>query len=1578
MKKFFLSVSAVVIGASTLNAEALYLDTPTIFDNVVKSSVVSLNPIQEVNEFEVFEKLKTKAIEQILKEMYAFLNKKNVKDVHHKVFSRGESTGLSLSSQNQQRVSDFTGMGRRLAGDVSDDVRSSGFGGASGYRDDLRPSHAREIVVGQHDAQRVQNPMRSLERSVSSAPTGAIHSSKDNGATGVHGSTHAFSYPRAEAIDSLIRFAVSRDKQHFMVDGQTYITEEGKKEALAKIAEKLKSLKNLKEDAQEAYLNAMYADQDSEEYAVLKKAHNRLEDKIEALEIEIKEDVDRLDAEVKRADLARQQLEEDLGEDFNDLRRRAEAAENGEIEINLHADLGHVKPKANVRNEQRSEADIIIGRLKKTFDDAEDIYDVDFDALMAELALDDTTERQQRIDPSSPKSMVRGIHDWLTEETAADSPEALEMVRDLPKDERDAILLELSKIKGAIKLEEKFLEETQGLKEVNQKTKAAGVLRDNTRRYIDQRAEDWEKVKGFQNARDLDVFIADESERYDIVQRAYTDKFAEMRYGWLHKELENHKSIKEKEKNTFTQLKAFAEEALDVVCERYYELNAEDRGILRKNVAHRLIAFDLGGTKPAENPEVDLATNPEYVAKLPVSDVDFSDTILDTLTPEESLALWARMNKEGLDRENKGFPKRTIFYKNLTNKVQQFFADEKDRFDVEVSLKPSEKFASTHAPLKALKLHKLMLLKNDLMRDALKQKAAQGLRDVRHHYTQLEQAEKALLRSPSGTLYNTAHLILVGEYDAGSEDFDDMFASDRVKLRELTSDELIAFRFYIEENFLHKEGLARAKLKQCYQEVKKLVDAMFVDGAGKEEEAIILKPKTYKEEEPLRRARERRASLAKKESFIHGVLRKADEIEHEIHDVLSTAPEAWRLQLLQIKAYGFMFDGQEVKDKELQGLMKTLSNKEKIVFFAHALRHFGLAVVEKERLKAEMEKLFKDGADKLDHNYQLTLKNGGSLDEALFKALPLPKKEEVNEGGPNIPPPPPFGKAPPPPPPGKMPAVGGSKGGAPSGDASALFAQIRGNKKGNLRRGGLEKLLAQEGKQQVIIEEKAPEDLSLKTVLEKIKDRVLAGLQLKKVQEEAQDLKEQWGDTYGENRTGMTSSKSEVLEARLRRFHIFQRFQMEGDDFADSKAGGLLNDELVKLDGIIDAGGKSQAATQEKAYADAMRPLRLQVAEKLKAFGEDAIIQNAPKAGAAMVRDLAYLKFLKLKPQEVKGRGFDLVDMTIPKNPLAASALANMLQGVFFDKESVRSKVDSIVHIAKQNEMEYMTQMNELYRMNLTKTLLAFDKLFANKTSSPIANQKIALLRSAKAILETRRSDQITDEMLQEVDVVNMPYFVISALYGHVTAPGTHVDESSEARINFMDKLTTVYYQVALPEVAKDIELEMLKSGEFEQLEKSLERQKQNCARAIKRMEDAEEREKAKSTVKGKQVEEKKKPRVNPVANLLKKPMMPSDLMDDLNFMTQGLEGLRKKKAASSSTGQGGSKVPPPPGRMSPPPPPPPGPMPMPSNVGGSSGGNNSSDKSALLAQIQGGFKLRKTQPNAHKKRNDDDTREGL
>lgn len=1573
MKKFFLSVSAAVIGASTLNAKTPDLDIPTIFNNALKSSVISLKPVQEVNELESFEKLKTKAIEQVLIEIYAFLNRKNVKDVHHKVFSRGESTGLSFSSQNQQRVSDFTGVSRRFGGDVSDDVRSSGFGGASSYRDDLRPSHAREMIVGQQDTQRLQNTLGQLEQSSKSAPAGVIHPSKENDATNVYGARHAFSYPSAEAVNSLIRFAVSRDKQHFMVDGQTYITEEGKKEALAKISEKLKSLKNLKKEAEEAYLNAMYADQDSEEFVVLKKAHNRLEDKVEALEVEIKEDVERLDAEVKRADHAKQQLEEDLGENFNELRRRAEAAEDGVIEINLQADLGHVKPKANVQKEQRSEADVIIGRLKQTFDDAEDIYDVDFEALMAELALDVSTERQKRIDPSSPKSMVRGIYDWLTEETAADSPEALEMVRDLEKEERDAILLELSKMKGAIKLEEKFLEEIQGLKEVTQKTKAAGVLRDNTRRYIDQRTEDWEKVKGFQNARDLDVFIEDESNRYDVVQNAFTAKFAEMRYGWLHKELENHQSIKEKGKNLLTQLKAFADEALDVVCDRYYELNAEDRGILRKNVAHRLIAFDLGGTKPAENPEIDLVTNPEYIAKLPVSDVDFSDTILDTLTPEESLALWARMNKEGLDRENTGFPKRTIFYKTLSNKVQQYFVDEKDRFDVEAILKPSPKFAPTFAPLKALKLHKLSILKGDLMHAALKEKAYHALKDVRHHYRELEQAEKALMRSPSGTLYNTAHLILVGEYDAGSEDFDDMFASDRVKLRELTSDELIAFRFCIEESFLNKDGLARAKLKHCYQEVKKLVDAMFVDGAGKEEAVIILKPKTYKEEEPLRRARERRASLAKKESFIHGVLRKADEIEHEIQDVLHTAPEAWRLQLLQIKAYGFMFDGIEVGEKDLQGLMKTLSNKEKIVFFAHALRHFGLAVVEKERLKAEMEKLFKDGADKLDHTYQLTLKNGGSLDEDLFKALPLPKKEETNEGVPNIPPPP-FGKGPPPPPPGKMPVVvGSSKDGAVAGGANALFAQIRGNKKGNLRQGGLEKLLAQEGRQQVVVEEKVPEDLSLVTVLIKIKDRVLAGLQLKKVQEEAQDLKEQWGDTYDENRTQTASSKSEVLDARLRRFQIFQRFQIEGDDFANSKIGGLLNDELVKLDGIIDAGSKSQVATQEKAYADAMRPLRLHVAEKLQAFGEDDIIQNAPKAGVSMVRDLAYLKFLKLKPQEVKGRGFDLVDMTIPKNPLAAGALANMLQGVFFDKESVRGKVDSIIHLAKQHEMDYMMQMNELYRMNLTKTLLAFDQLFANKTRSPVANQKIDLLRSAKAILDTRRSDQITDEMLQEVDVVNMPYFVISALYGHVTTPKTHVDESSEARINFMDKLTTVYYQVALPEVAKDIEQEMLKAGAFEQLEKSLEQQKQNCARAIKRAEDAEEREKTKSTVKVKQVEEKKKPTTNTVVSPLKKPMMPSDLMDDLNLMTQGLEGLRKKKATSSSAAQGGPKVPPPPG----PPPPPPGPVP--SNVGVVKGGNNmSGDNSALLAQIHGGFKLKKAQTNAHKKRNDDDAREGL
>lgn len=1569
MQKFLLSVSAVVMSATTLAAKTVSLDTPLMFEDILKSSLVSLKSTQETNEIEAFEKLKIQAIEQVLKDIYAFLNKKNVNDVHPKSFSRGESALLGLPSQNQQRVSDFISTGGRFMNDASDEVRGGFSDGSTHYQDKSGTSFSKEIASEFQDSGRMNQGLSYLTHASSDMPTGMIHSDKGMDFDMSHRGSGSFSYPSPESIDNLLRFAVSKDGQHFMVDGKTYITEEGKKAALARIAEKLKELKNLREKSQEAYLNAMYADQDSEEYEKLKAAHNRIEDKIEALELEIKEDVENLDAEVRRANEAVERLEEDAGEDFEELRKRAVAQDNGEVEVHLDAKKPTVKHKR-----RKSQADVIIGRLKQTFDDATDIYDVDFDALMAELSLDASTERQTRIDPSNPKSMVRGIYDWLTEETAADSPEALEMVRDLEKEERDAVLLELSKIKGAIQLEDKFLEETKGLKDINQKTKAAGVLRDNTRRYIDQRAEDWGRVKGFDNVRDLDTFISDESDQYDVVQRAFTDKFAEMRYGWLHKELENHQDIKEKQKNTFTQLKAFADEALNEVCDRYYHLDAEDRGILRKNVAHRLIAFDLGGTKPAENPEIDLTVTPEYVAKLPVSDADFSDTILDSLTPKESLALWARMNKEGLDRENTGFPKRTIFYKNLTNKVQQYFVDERDRFDVEVDLKASDKFSAAHAPLKALKLHKLMILKNELMDKALREKGTEAMRSIVQHYKLLDQQEKALMRSPSGTLYNTAHLILVGEYDAGSEDFDDMFASDRVKLRELTSDELIAFRFYIEDNFLNKEGMARKKLKQCYQDVKKIVDAMFVDGAGKEEEAVVLKSKTYKEEEPLRRARERRASLAKKESFIQRLLHKADEIEHEINETLRTAPEEWVQELLNIKAYAFMFKGEEVKAKELAGLMKTLSNKEKIVFFAHALRHFGQAVVEKEKLKAEMEKLFKDGADKLDPSYTLTLKNEKSLDQMFFKAFPLPKKEVAEVRGAGAPPPPPPPPGPPPPPLGNAPSNNKANGGAKTVDASAVFDEIRNKKRGNLKGGALERLLAKEGSQQIVVEDVVPEDLSLTTVLSKIKDRVLAGLNLKKVQEEAQELKEVWGDTYSENRAQISASKNEVLEARLRRFQIFERLQMEDESFSDSKEGGLLNDELVKLDGVIEAGVKSQAATQEKAYADAMRSLRLKVTERLHVFYEDEVIQNAPKAGVTTMRDLAYLKFLKLKPQEVKSRGFDLADMSIPKNPLAASALANMLQGVFFDKDSVRSKVDSIVNLAKQNEMQYMAQMNALYRTNLTKTLLAFDQLFANKTSSPVANQKIALLRSAKAILEARRSDQITDEMLENVDVVNMPYFVISALYGHVTTPGTHVDESSEVRINFMDKLTTVYYQVALPEVVKDMEEEMLKAGEFDQLERSLEQQKQNCARAIKRAEDAEAREKSKVGGSKKESDEQKKPRVNPMAHIFKKPTMPSDLVDDLNAIQGGLEGLRKKKATASSSSQGGATIPKAPIGFAPPPPP--GPPPPVLGLGDANVGKDKKDdgdRSAFLAQITGGMKLRKATVNAHKKREDEE-----
>ncbi|MBX9697039.1 MAG: hypothetical protein K2X53_03040, partial [Alphaproteobacteria bacterium] len=1087
-----------------------------------------------------------------------------------------------------------------------------------------------------------------------------------------------------------------------------------------------------------------------------------------------------------------------------------------------------------------------------------------------------------------------------------------------------------------------------------QESKAAVIVRDNTRKFIDQRGIDWKTVKGFNDVKELDGYIAQEQGNYGNIAVDFNDIFAERRYDWLNKELENHPSIKEKIKNKQLQLRAFADQALQEMMEKYYGASPEERSILRLNPAYRLMAFDLGGDKPAHNPAINLDETPDYVAKVPIADADFSDTITDHMTPKECLALWGRMNKEGLDRENSGFPKRTIFYKNLSARVGDYFEDEKDQFDVEVSLRPSKKFEATHAPLKPLHLSKISTAKASLMAQALKERAALALRGIREIYQNLDQKEKALLRSPSGTLYNTAHLILVGEYDAGSDDFDDMFSSDRVKLRDLTSDELIAFRYFLEDNFIKKEGMTRAKMNKCYQEVKKNVDTMFVDSSNKEEETITLKPKTFKEEEPFRRARLLRATLAKKEDFIRGLHLKAVEFELELRANLLNAPEGWLEDLMKINAYKFIVMGSDVKVSQLQSMMKGLSNKEKVIFFSHAVKHFGEEVFKKTKLRAEMEAIFKDSADKFDPRFVLELKKSDALNGEFFQAHPLPKvvKEEVvvKRGGP-----------PPPPAPGKMPPPVFGKGQSSGGGKDELLSALRGNNKRVLKSVGLVEKEAEALRRfnERKAELEVPENLALKDVLAVIKDRVLKSLQLKKTREEVQDLMDQWGNTYSENRTQTVSSKNEVLEARLKRFKIIQRLHDGDEVFQTSKEAGLLNDELVKLDQVISVGAKSRLAGQESAYAEAMKPLRDKIAAQLLAFADDEVIKDAPKAGLTMTRDLAYLSFLKMNSSDIKKHGLALKDLSPPKEPLAKAALANVLRGVHFELESARSKAETITSDARSFEEQYMAQMNGVYRNNLSKTLLVFDGLFQNQTRSPVANQKIELMLQAKAILDTKRSSQITDEILQGVDLVNLPYFVISALYGHVKSASTYVDESTYARINFMDTLESTYYQLALPEVVKDIEKAMEEAGEFDKFTKALETQKNRCASAIKRTEEENERKRNGVTksiqVKG---DEKidltsgdKKPRPKFV---VKKLLTPSDLEADLKRMSQGLRGFKKKETVVvNASSSGRSSPPPPPGPFLPPPPS----FELDAKEMKAPGGS-----SALLAQITGGFKLRKVE----------------
>lgn len=1547
MKKLLLSVSTMIMAASNVHANDISFDTSSIMNAFLKNAHQSSFVVQQKNTIESFELLKMKVIEQILEEIFALTQKKNTLDQHLRLNTRGDVSILSgLTSQSQRKASEYIASSNRV---YEEDDKAVPSGLSYGDTPHSFKSGQNRVEMEEAEAKSYSHPLFHEETTREGrSPAMNVMPIETH-----HAPEAQFSYPSGAVIQNLLRFCVSADGTHFTVDGERFITDEGKKEALAKIGEKLKKLKELKKASQEAYYNSLYVDQDTEEYQKLKGLCNALEDQVDALEIEIRDDVIELDEQTTRAELAKKYLEEEYGEEYEELETRAKASRTGAVEIDIEEQAGRKHRHSRAKSSGQSvETDKIIRKLRHCFDEEEDVALVDFDELMRSLQMDETTEGQLRVDPTSPKSMVRGIYDWLTEETAADSPEAQYMVKDLDKEERDAVLLELSKIKGQFSFEDKFKDESKSIQKIGQESKAAIIVRDNTRKFIDQRSLDWETVKGFNDAKELDGYIAQEQGNYGNIAVDFNDIFAERRYDWLNKELENHPSIKEKVKNKQLQLRAFAEQALQEMMEQYYAASPEERGILRLNPAYRLMAFDLGGDKPAHNPTINLDETPDYVAKIPIADADFSDTITDHMTPKECLALWGRMNKEGLDRENSGFPKRTIFYKNLSGRVGDYFEDERDQFDVEVSLRPSKKFEATHAPLKPLQLSKISAAKAGLMTQALKNRADLSLRMVRASYKDLDQKEKALLRSPSGTLYNTAHLILVGEYDAGSDDFDDMFSSDRVKLRDLTSDELIAFRYFLEDNFIKKEGMARAKLNKCYQEVKKIVDAMFVDSSNKEEATITLKPKTFKEEEPFRRARLLRATIAKKEDFIHGLHQKAAEFELELRATLVNAPEVWFEDLLKIKAYDFMLNDSDVKVGQLQAMIKGLNNKEKIIFFSHAVNRFGEEVFKKTKLRAEMEALFKDGADKFDPRFVLDLKKPDALNGEFFQAHPLPKVVQedvvvVKRGGP-----------PPPPPPGKMPPPVFGKGQASGGGKDELLSALRGNNKRGLKSTGLVEKEAEELRRFNArkVELEVPENLTLTDVLEVIKERVLKSLQLKKTREEVQDLMDQWGNTYSENRTQATSSKNEVLEARLKRFKIMQSL-CEGDEvFQTSKEAGLLNDELVKLDQIISLGAKSRLAGQEIAYAEAMKPLREKMAAQLLLFADDAVIKDAPKAGLAMARDLAYLSFLKMNPSDIKKHGLALKDLSPPKESLAKAALANALRGIHFELETARSKAETITSDARSFEEQYMAQMNMVYRNNLAKTLLVFDGLFKNQTRSPVANQKIELMQKAKIILDTKRSSQITDEILQDVDLVNLPYFVISALYGHVKSQTTYVDESTEARINFMDALESTYYQLALPEVVKDIEKEMEEAGEFDKFTRALETQKKRCASAIKRAEDEMERKKKGVTntksddnvglVRG---EKKAQPKF-----VLKKPTMPLDLEADLKRMSQGFGGFKKKEKGVVPTSSSGRSAPPPP----------PGPMPILSLPSSSNveakeekalGGN-----AALLAQIAGGFKLRK------------------
>ncbi|MBX9697001.1 MAG: hypothetical protein K2X53_02850, partial [Alphaproteobacteria bacterium] len=447
MKKLLLSVSTMIITASSVNANNMVYDTSSIMENFLNNALQPSLVMQQKSTIESFEFLKMKAIEQILDEIFALTQKKHVVDQHLKINVKGDSSTLSgLSSQNQRKASEyFAGTSRMYEGDDKSSPSGISYGDAShSFR-----AVGGMVEMGEGETKPYNHQFfQETPNSVAHAPS--MNALPFETKTSPEG---RFSYPSEPIIQNLLRFCVSADGNHFTVDGEHFITDEGKKEALAKIGEKLKELKELKKTAQEAYYNSLYVDQETEEYQELKAICNALEDQVEKLEAEIRDDVIELDEQTTRADLAKKTLEEKYGEDYENLEARAKTSRTGEVEIEIDEGVRrkhhHVRSKSSAQSE---ETDKLIRKMRHCFDAEEDVALVDFDALLRSLQMDETTEGQLRVDPTSPKSMVRGLYDWLTEETAADSPEAQDMVKDLDKEERDAVLLELSKIKGQFSL----------------------------------------------------------------------------------------------------------------------------------------------------------------------------------------------------------------------------------------------------------------------------------------------------------------------------------------------------------------------------------------------------------------------------------------------------------------------------------------------------------------------------------------------------------------------------------------------------------------------------------------------------------------------------------------------------------------------------------------------------------------------------------------------------------------------------------------------------------------------------------------------------------------------------------------------------------------------------------------------------------------------------------------------------------------------------------------------------------------------------------------------------------------------